>query len=53
VVPAHRSPAMSQSFVAFGCRAWNALPHGMKILSTRAPFVSAVRRMVRGVDASN
>jgi hypothetical protein len=28
VVPAHRSLAMSQSFVVLGCRAWNALPHG-------------------------
>jgi hypothetical protein len=53
VVPAHRSLAMSQSFVVLGCRAWNALPHAMKILPTRASFVSAVRRMVRGVDASN
>jgi hypothetical protein len=31
--------------------AWNALPHAMKILPTRASFVAAVRRMVRGVDA--
>jgi hypothetical protein len=52
-VPAHSSLVMSQSFVVLGCRAWNALPHGMKILPTRASFVSAVSRMVRGVDASN
>jgi hypothetical protein len=51
VVPAHRSLAMGQSFVTLGCRAWNALPHCMKILPTRASFVSAVRRMVCGVDA--
>jgi hypothetical protein len=51
VVPAHRSLAMSQSFVTLGCRAWNALDHCMKILPTRASFVSAVRRMVCGVDA--
>jgi hypothetical protein len=53
VVPAHRSLAMSESFVVLGCRAWNALPHAMKILPTRVSFVSAVRRMVSGVDASN
>jgi hypothetical protein len=53
VVQAHRSLAMSQSFVVLGRRAWNALPHDMKILPTRASFVSSVRRMVRGVDASN
>jgi hypothetical protein len=40
VVPAHCSLAMSQSFVVLGCRAWNALPHDMKILPTRASFVS-------------
>jgi hypothetical protein len=51
VVPAHRSLAISQSFVTLGCRAWNALDHCMKILPTRASFVSAVRRMVCGVDA--
>jgi hypothetical protein len=51
VVPAHRSLAMSQSFVVLGCRAWNALPHAMKFLSTCASFVPSVRRMVRGVDA--
>jgi hypothetical protein len=33
--------------------AWNALLHDMKILPTRASFVSAVSKMVRGVDASN
>jgi hypothetical protein len=49
VVPAHRSLARSQSFVVLGCRAWNALPHAMKILSTLASFVPAVRRMVCGV----
>jgi hypothetical protein len=49
----HRSLAMTQSFVVLGCRVWNALPHDMKILPTRASFVSAVRKMVRGVDASN
>jgi hypothetical protein len=53
VVPAHRSPAMSQSFVVLGCGLWNALPHAMKILSTRVSFVFAVKRMVRGVDASD
>jgi hypothetical protein len=53
VDPAHRSFAMSQSFVVVGCRAWKALLHGMKILPTRASFVSAVRRLVRGGDASN
>jgi hypothetical protein len=46
------SLAMSQSFVVLGCRAWNELPHGMEFLPTWASFVSAVRRMVRGVDAS-
>jgi hypothetical protein len=51
--PAHRSLAMSQSFVVLGCRAWNALPHAMKILPTRVSFVSAVKRMVSGVNASN
>jgi hypothetical protein len=30
----------------------NALPHGMKILPMRVSFVAAVRRMVRGVNAS-
>jgi hypothetical protein len=45
--------AMSQSFVVLGCRAWNALPHDMKILLTWTSFVSAVRKMIRGVDASN
>jgi hypothetical protein len=41
---------MSQSFVVLGCRAWISLPHDMKILPIRALFVSAVRRIVRGVD---
>jgi hypothetical protein len=45
--------AMSQSLVVLSCRAWNALPHGMKVLPTRASFVSTVKRMVRGIDASN
>jgi hypothetical protein len=53
VVPAHRSLAMSRSFVVLGCRAWNTLPNGIKILPTRASFVSVVRIMVLGVDASN
>jgi uncharacterized membrane protein len=44
---------MSQSFVVLGCRAWNALPHDKKILPTQDSLVSAVRSMVRGVDASN
>jgi hypothetical protein len=34
VVPAHCSLVMSQSFVVLGCRAWNALPHDLKILPT-------------------
>jgi hypothetical protein len=42
-----------ESFVVLGCRAWNALPRGMEFLPTWASFVSAVRRMIRGVDASN
>jgi hypothetical protein len=53
VVPAHRSLTMTQPFVVLGCGAWNALPNGMKILPTLASFVCAVRRMVRGVDASD
>jgi hypothetical protein len=53
VVPAHRSLAMSQSFVVLSCQAWNALSHDMKILPRRTSFVSAVSRMVRGVDALN
>jgi hypothetical protein len=53
VVTAHRSLAMSQPFTVFRCWAWNTLSHDMKILPTRTSFVSAVRRMVRGVDASN
>jgi hypothetical protein len=52
-VPAHCSLPMSHSFVVLGCRAWNVLPNRMKILPTRASFFSVVRRMVRGVDASN
>jgi hypothetical protein len=36
VVPPHRSLAMSHSFVILGCRAWNVLPHALKILPTRA-----------------
>jgi hypothetical protein len=51
VVPAHRS--LASSLVVLSCRAWNALPHGMKVLPTRASFVSTVKRMVRGIDASN
>jgi hypothetical protein len=47
------SLAMSQSFVVLGCRAWNALHYDMKILPMRSSFVSAVKRMVHGVDASN
>jgi hypothetical protein len=39
------------------CCTWlpsvDALSHDLKNLSTRASFVSAVRRMVCGVDASN
>jgi hypothetical protein len=34
-IPPHCSLAMSQSFVVLGCWAWNAQPHGMKILPTR------------------
>jgi hypothetical protein len=49
VVSAHRSLA----YVVLGCRAWNALNRNMKILLTWASIVSAVRRIVRGVDASN
>jgi hypothetical protein len=51
VVPAHRSLAMSQSFVVLSCRAWSAL--NMKILPPQDSFVSTVRSMVRGVEASN
>jgi hypothetical protein len=53
VVPAHRSLAMSQSFVVLGCKEWNVMPHDMKILPMQALFVPAVKRMVRHVDASN
>jgi hypothetical protein len=45
VVPARRSLAML--FFAAGRRM-----HAMKILPTRASFVSAVGKMVRGVDVS-
>jgi hypothetical protein len=44
VVPAHRS---------LSCRAWNTLPHGVKVLPTQVSFVSTVKRWVPGVDASN
>jgi hypothetical protein len=40
VVQAHRSLAMSHSLVVLGCRAWKALPHGMKILPTRIDVFS-------------
>jgi hypothetical protein len=53
VVSAHRSLAMSQFYVVLDCRAWNVLPHDMKILLTWASFVFVVRRMVRRVDALN
>jgi hypothetical protein len=53
VVPAHRSLAMRQSFVLLGCRAWNKVPPDLQIMPTGASFVSAVKKMVRGVDASN
>jgi hypothetical protein len=33
VAPAHRSLAMSQSFVVLGCRTWNVLPYGIKIFT--------------------
>jgi hypothetical protein len=40
MVPAHRSLAMSHSLVVLGCRAWKALPHGMKILPARIDVFS-------------
>jgi hypothetical protein len=46
-VPAHRTLAMSQSFVVLGCRAWNSLPHDVKRLLTHGMFVSALRGMYR------